>query len=146
MAFLSAGNVYKKMMCALFAGAMLGGSCLAAENAKVKELVGSQYYDLLVKKGVISEYRDDGSMGLKMLPKTEFSSKISGSMIKKEPKNYPYTYEGLYLLNKKQLLANGSSGKTDITIDDVSKVIRSISKMQGMKYYSTTKKERMRSV
>lgn len=141
MAFLSAGNVYKKMMCALFAGAMLGGSCLAAENAKVKELVGSQYYDSLIKNGIISEYRDDGSKGFKLLPKSEYSSKINSSMIEKDSKNYPYTFEGLYLLNKKQLLANGSSGKTNITIDDVSKVVRSISKMQGMKYYSTTKKK-----
>ena len=60
-------------------------------------------------------------------------------MISKDPKNYPYTYEGLYLLSKKELLAKGSSGKSSITIDDVSKVVRSISKMQGMTYFSSTK-------
>ena len=61
-------------------------------------------------------------------------------MIAKEPKNYPYTYEGLYLLSKKDLLAKGKSGKASITIDDVSVVVRSVSKMQGMMYYSSTKK------
>ena len=141
MNFISFGSGHKKLMCSLFAGAFLSGLCLAAENAKVKELVGSQYYDLLVKNGIVSEYRDDGSNELKLLPKSDYSLKINESMIQKAPKNYPYTYEGLYLLNKKQLLANGSSGKNDITIDDVSRVIRSISKMQGMKYYSTTRKK-----
>ena len=134
-------NLIKRMSCVLFAGAVLGGTCLAGENAKAKELVGAKYYDALVKKGTISEYRDDGSKGFNLLPQSVYTNQISGTMIAKDPKNYPYTYEGLYLLSKKDLLAKGKSGKSTITIDDVSVVVRSISKMQGMTYYSTTKKK-----
>lgn len=135
------GNLIKKMSLALFAGAVFAGNAFAAENAKVKSLVNSQYYAALVKNGIVADYRDNGSNKLLLIPESVYSEKIKSNMIAKTPKNYPYTYEGLYLLNKKDLLAKGSSGKNSINIDDVSKVVRSVSKMQGMKYYSTTKKK-----
>lgn len=90
---------------------------------------------------IVSEYRDDGSMELKLLPESKYSEKVKASMIHKEAKNYPFTYEGLYYLNKNELLKTSNSTKTSITIDDVSRICRSVSKMQGMKYYSSTKKK-----
>ncbi len=135
-------NIFLKKIGMLFlAGVVMTGLVSAGENAKAKELVDSKYYAELVKKGTVSTYRDDGSKGFYLLPKSIYSDKINSSMIEKAEKNYPYTYEGLYLLSKKDLLAKGSSGKSDITIDDVAVVVRSISKMQGMTYYSTTKKK-----
>lgn len=131
----------RKIFTVLLAGAVFTGTCFAGENAKAKELVNPKYYSELVKNGTVSEYRDDGTKGFFLLPESVYTSKINDSVIEKDPKNYPYTYEGLYLLNKKDLLAKGSSGKSTITIDDVSVVVRSISKMEGMTYYSTTKKK-----
>lgn len=131
----------RKIICILSAGVLFSGLCFAGENAKVKELVSSKYYDTLVKKGVVSQYRDDGSKGFNLLPQTIYASKINESQIAKEEKNFPFTYEGLYLLNKKELLAKGTKSKSTITIDDVSVVVRSVSKMQGMTYYSSTKKK-----
>ena len=122
-------------------GIMLAGLPLFGENAKIKSLVSSKYYDELIKDGIVARYRDNGSNELILIPESVYTAKIKSGMIVKEAKNYPYTYEGLYLLSKKDLLAKGSSGKSDITIDDVSKVVRSVSKMEGMKYYSTTKKK-----
>ena len=49
-----------------------------------------------------------------------------------------YIAEELYLLDK-QSLGDGDTNKT--TIDFASKVIRSVSKMEGMKYYSHTDKK-----
>ena len=132
-------NLIKKISSVLVAGAVLGGACAAAENAKAKSLVSSKYYDSLVKNGVVSEYRDDGTKGFLLMPESIYTGKINSSIVEKDPKNYPYTYEGLYLLSKKDLLAKGKSGKSTITIDDVSVVVRSISKMQGMTYFSSTK-------
>ncbi len=134
-------NILKKMSMFFLAGAVMTGLASAGENAKVKELVDSKYYSELVNKGTVSTYRDDGSKGFKLLPKSIYNDKINSSMIEKEEKNYPYTFEGLYLLSKKDLLSKGKSGKSTITIDDVSVVVRSISKMQGMTYYSSTKKK-----
>lgn len=134
-------TLVRKISSILTAGILFGGLSFAGENAKVKELVSSKYYDALVKNSVVSQYRDDGSKGFKLLPESIFASKINESQIEKDEKNYPYTYEGLYLLSKKDLLAKGKSGKSTITIDDVSVVVRSVSKMQGMTYYSSTKKK-----
>ena len=131
----------RKMSLILLAGTAFAGTGFASENAKIKSIVDSKYYYDLEKNGIVSKYRDDGSKGFFLLPLSEFDDEICRTMIEKEPKNYPYTYEGLYLLHKKDLLAKGNSGKHTITIADVSTVIRSISKMQGMKYYSTTKKK-----
>jgi len=134
-------NLIKKMSMALFAGAVITGTCFAGENAKVKEIVNPKYYDKLVKNGIVSEYRDNGTNGFFLVPETVYKDKINASIVEKDKKNYPYTYEGIYLISKKDLLEKGKSGKTTITIDDVSRTVRSISKMQGMKYYSTTKKK-----
>jgi len=116
-------------------------SALFAENAKAKEMVKAEQYQKLLKEGSISQYRDDGSMELSLLPSTVYSDKVKASMVAKDAKNYPFTYEGLYLLNKQWLLKNSNSSKTSITIDDVSKITRSVSKMQGMKYYNSAKKK-----
>ena len=134
-------KLIKKLCMVFLAGVAFAGTGFAVDNSKAEELVGTKNYAELVKKGTISQYRDDGSKGYKLLPESIYTKKILNSMIEKDPKNYPYTYEGLYLLSKKDLLAKGKSGKTTITIDDVAVVVRSISKMQGMKYYSTTKKK-----
>ena len=128
-------KLLKKICFSLFAGVVFAGTCFAAENTKLKEKVSSKYYDELIKDGYVSRYRDNGSMDLLLLPESIYSKKIKDNMIQKDPKNYPYTFEGLYLLNKKDLLSKGTSKKSAITLDDVSVVVRSVSKMQGMKYY-----------
>ena len=76
-------NLLKKMGLVILASAAFAGYGFAAENARVKELVGTKYYDTLVKKGVVSEYRDDGSKGFRLLPETTYSSKINESQIQK---------------------------------------------------------------
>ena len=120
---------------------ILLASQVFAENSKVKQIVDAKYYDTLVKKGVVSESRDDGAKGFRLLPESIYNDKINASAITKIEKDYPYTYEALYLLSKDFLLSNGKSGKTDITVDDVAKVARSVSKMEGMQYYSSTRKK-----
>jgi len=116
-------------------------STLFAENSKIKGMVKAEQYQKLLEKSYISDSRDNGSMELTLLPDTVYSDKVKASMIEKGDKNYPFTYEGLYLLNKQWLLENSNSTKSEITIEDVSRITRSVSKMQGMKYYSTTKKK-----
>lgn len=134
-------NLIKKMGMILLSGAIFTGTCFAGENAKVKEIVDSKYYSELLKNGKVEIYRSDVLKDLQLLPLSEYADGISNTMIDKKDKNFPYTYEGIYLLDKEELLKNGKSGKSSITIDDVSHVIRSISKMQGMTYYSTTRKK-----
>ena len=131
----------RKIGCAFAAGILLGGPCLARENAKIKEVVDPKYYDELVRNGVVTKYGENPNGGFVLIPESAFTNKLGETLIKKSPKNFSYTFEGLYLIEKKEILAKSGSSKTDITIPDVARVVRSISKMQGMKYYSTTKKK-----
>lgn len=134
-------TLVRKMSCLFAAGVLLGGACLARENAKVKEIVDSKYYAELVKKGEVTKYGENPSEGFMLIPDSEFSNLVADTLIKKNPKNFPYTFEGLYLIDKKEILQKSGSNKSEITIPDVAHVVRSISKMQGMKYYSNTKKK-----
>jgi len=112
-----------------------------AENAKVKEIVNSKYYNELISKGVVIQTRDDGSSEFLLMPQSYYSSTINKSKVEKTPKNYPFTYESLYCLSKKSLLETSKSKATTIDINDLARVVRSVSKMEGMMYYSTTKKK-----
>lgn len=116
--------------------------CLFAENEKIKNLVTTQEsYSNLMNNGVVSLSKDDGSTDYLLLPETKYSDILMKSKVSKDPKNFPFVYESLYVLNKKEILKNSNSSAQTITISDISKVFRSVSKMQGMTYYSTTKKK-----
>ena len=82
----------------------LGCAALFAENLKVKQIVEPKYYDTLVKEGLYSEYRDDGDTIYKLLPKSVYSKQIQDGAVEKAPKGFAFTYEGLYLLNKKEFV------------------------------------------
>lgn len=114
---------------------------LFAETLSVKKQVNAKYYDELIAKGVVIRTDDSGATDFKLLPETIYADKINGSKVEKEPKNYPFVYESVYCLSKKSLLESSKSSASTITIDDVSRVVRSVSKMEGMLYYSTTKKK-----
>lgn len=125
----------------LIAGLSILLTPLFAENAKVKELVDSKFYDELMSKGVVIQTKDDGSKGFSLMPKSTYSGTINESQVEKVPKNFPFTYESIYCLSKKGLLETSKSSASGIEIDDVARVVRSVSKMEGMTYYSSTKKK-----
>lgn len=131
-----------KKICLIIATAFLCTG-LFAQTADVKQIVNAEYYDELLKDGYVIRMRDDGSKGFKLLPDVPEKSKILNSQVEKKDGNYPFTYEALYLLNKQEILKTSNSSAGEITIDDVSRVCRSISKMEGMKYYSTTRKKEL---
>lgn len=113
-------------------------SCFA-DSSKVKEIVKAQYCDELLKNGVVKMFHDDNNMELLLLPSTIYKTKINNGRIKKDSK--PFLFESLFLIKKDDLLKNSNSSKQNITISDVSKVMRSISTMQGITYYSNSKKK-----
>lgn len=136
-------KLIKKMGLMLLTGAVLTGTAFAGENDKVKGMVSESIYERLIKEGSIADYRYEATEKFALLPNSVYSEGLHRTMIKKEPGNFPYTYEGLHLIKKADLLKQGNSGKTTITLEDISKVVRSLSTMEGMKYYSTTRNKEM---
>ncbi|MCR4742255.1 MAG: hypothetical protein K5866_05240 [Treponema sp.] len=127
----------------LIMSALAGNLWADTVDSKLKSLVNEKYYQELIKNEVVTIYKDDASNVLELIPESAYSEKIKANLIKKADKNYPFTYEALYYKNKSDLLKTSNSSKTDISIDDISRVCRSVSKMQGMTYYSTTRKKEM---
>lgn len=125
----------------LFLALAFCGATMFAQNADAKKIVNPKYYEELIKNGNVIMWRDDGSKELTLLPQVSWASEIKGNFIPKKDGDYPFTYEALYYLSKQDLLKQSNSAAKEITINDVSKICRSISKMQGMKYYSSTRKK-----
>ena len=114
-----------------------------AQTKNAKDIVPAGYYNELMSKGKVELCRDDGSSGFRLLPTSQYSGKVRSSVIPKEKGNYPFTYEALYYISKADILKASNSSKSSITISDVSRVCRSVSKMKGMTYYSNTRKKHM---
>ena len=113
---------------------------LFAQDVDIKAMVPPKYYDKLMSEGKVL-FSSDGSKGFQLLPNTYYTAQIRDSEVTKEDKNFPFVYEGLYYLSKKDILKTSNSSKSTITIDDVARVCRSVSKMEGMEYYSHRRKD-----
>lgn len=121
---------------------ILAMNFLMAQNfVDAKSVVNQKYYDELVKNGVVTIINDEGKNQLELLPDSVYSSKIKSNLVKKDAKNYPFNYESLYYKSKTELLKTSNSASKNIDINDISRICRSVSKMEGMKYYSSTRKK-----
>lgn len=79
----------------------------------------------------------------KLLPDSQFAEDTENFIFKDISKKTGYAAESLYYVNKDELVSKSkNSNKTNIDtgISSVSKVVRSISKMKGMQYYSNSRK------
>ena len=127
----------KKIICGICAFGL--AAAVMAQVFSAKTLVNPKYYDELVKNGSVKIIHEEGKDEMMILPQTDYTSSIKANRIKKGEKNFPFVFEGLFLLKKDFLKAQSNSKDTDINIEDVSRIFRSISKMEGMKYYSFKK-------
>ena len=94
---------------------------------------------VFAQTNVKTRIHDDGTNELKLRPQTQYDGIIDGSRVIKAEKNFPFIYESLYHISKEELTKSGSGASATIDINDVSRVLRSVSNMQGMNYYSSTK-------
>ena len=126
----------KKLLSVFFVAGL--SACLFAE-LNLKTLVNPKYYDELVSKGEVTVIHDDEADTSVLFPNDETKKIFDGSRIKKDPKGYSYFYESLYYKSKAEL----TGGKGTVTLEDVAKVVRSVSKMQGMTYTDKNGKEKV---
>ncbi len=105
-----------------------------AQTGSLEEYVDEKYLAELKKNGKIEIIHEESDENLNLVPNTSFKSRIISSKIAKGAKNIPFVAEFLYLVPKSELKEKGKQKLGNISIDDVSVVFRSISKMQGMEY------------
>ena len=113
--------------------ACLVAASLYGETADLKQIVSTKYYNELIKNGSVKVFHDSNDMEMGLVPSSGYKSKLLKNRVKKSDK--AFLFESLFYLKKSDL------SKSKLDINDVSRVMRSISSMQGITYYSNTKKK-----
>lgn len=118
-----------KKICLITAALFIGGLASANTELKSIEQIVEKNSTRLMKDGKIIATSFEETPVLSLIPQSQNNSVIKSSLIKKEKKNFYFTYEALYFIPK------------TITVQKAGELARSISKMQGINYYSNTKKK-----
>ena len=119
--------------------AVAGLACSLFAELNLKNLVNPKYYDQLISKGEVVVVHDDEADTSVLFPNDATKQIFDQGRIKKDAKGYSYFYESLYYKTKSDL----TGGKGNVTLDDISRVVRSVSKMQGMTYTDKNGKEKV---
>ncbi|MFA6937731.1 MAG: DUF6675 family protein [Treponema sp.] len=103
-----------------------------------EKILDQEKYSNLIEKGKLERtFYNKKNVSLILYPATQLAYKAvkSWPAEKDEP---IYVAEELFMLNKKDL---GTGDVSKVTINEASKIIRSVSKMEGMEYYSHSDKK-----
>lgn len=128
-----------KVICAILSFSFI--FCSFGFSKTVKEVVNKEYYEELLKNGEVSILHSGVDEDFVLVPDCEFKAECLKNKITKDKGNFPVSLEYLFLLHKKDLISNPE--KTDITLDDLTVIMRSASKMTDVIYYSNTRKKYM---
>lgn len=128
----------KKLISLVIAAGLTAG--LFAE-LNLKSLVNAKYYDELVSKGEVVVVHNDEPDTSVLFPNDATKQIFDNGRIKKDAKGYSYFYESLYYKTKSELTGGKNGG--NVTLDDIARVVRSVSKMQGMTYVDKNGKEKV---
>ena len=100
------------------------------------DMIAPELLSEIMAKGMVHQE----TMDFSFYPKTALAEKATTTWEQEEEPNY--SAENLYYLKKDTLIANSANKESaDTSLDTVAKVIRSISKMKGMQYYSNGDKK-----
>jgi hypothetical protein len=104
-------------------------------------LLGETLSGELSGKGEIKHTLSEGETALALVPDTPLSKKAASFSEAGSGEDPTFVSESLHLV-KKAALGNEKAGSaSDTSLGAVSRIIRSVSKMKGMRYYSYSRKE-----
>lgn len=109
-----------------------------AQDLERQKIVLTQIEEMILQNGEISHIFSENDFEPKFIPQTEFTDAIKNFVFGKiAPEKMGFAEEKLYRLPKSEI-----ENKTAAALDTqtVSKIMRSISKMQGMQYFSRSRK------
>lgn len=126
--------INQKLKTSIFVLLVLGIQNFYAESPLLKEAK---------EKGRIFRKLEGKELNLQLMPDSSYSKEFKEHAFADYSENVAFAAEVLYYVEKKELVENSSNqdkAKVDTSIKTVSKIMRSISKMKGMKYYSNSRK------
>lgn len=113
----------------------------AAEPYKLEDLVNEQYLPQLKTEKKIRLVHNEKDIQFDLLPKSVYAKLAAANRVKKES---GYITECLYLIDRNDSnQKNTDNVPVDTSINAIACILRSISKMEGMKYYSNFYKKTM---
>ncbi len=111
---------------------------LSAENLERQKILSPQIEKSLLQSNEISHIFSENDFEAKLIPQTQFADSIKNFVFGKiAPEKMGFAEEKLYRLPKSEI-ENKNAAALDTST--VSKIMRSISKMQGMQYFSRSRK------
>lgn len=120
---------------------------LYAQNisyANLNDIIPQKYLEQLKSEGSVQYIYDQDTSTLRLLPNSTYSSTILNNRTESTKKQQRYVTESLYLVSKSTLIENSKNpGKAAVSMETIAKVMRSISSMEGMTYYSFSEKKRL---
>lgn len=129
--------VYMRDICIACTFLLLLCPCTAEKKAAsytLEDIVAPQYYEQLVTQRRIVCVHEALQNELELVPKSLYAERAHKNRVAHTD---GYIIECLYLVDKSELVKNSTTGETvDTSIDAVSQIVRSISKMEGMTYVS----------
>ena len=108
---------------------------LSAESLELQKILPPQIEQMLLQSNEISHIFSENDFEPKFIPNTEFSDTIKNFVFGNiEPEKMGFAEEKLYRLKKSEIANKNADTRA------ASKIMRSISKMQGMQYFSRSRK------
>lgn len=111
---------------------------VSAQSYNLNEILNDSLVKEITEKKEIKHTLEKDDRNLILTPETEFCKKTTVFQGGSEDETPSFISEALYLVKKSDLSANSAKESSDTSIDEVSRIVRSISKMKGMEYYSNT--------
>jgi hypothetical protein len=113
----------------------LSAEACSADSYTLEAVVNEPYLSQLKANGKIRFVHGENDNEMKLLPKSVYTGQIRANKVEKKS---GYITECLYLVDKDTVIKNSTQSllPVDTSIKAVSRILRSISKMEGMKYYS----------
>lgn len=111
---------------------------LSAENLERQKILSPQLEKSLLQNNEISHVFSESDFEAKLIPQTQFADSMKNFVFGKiAPEKMGFAEEKLYRLPKSEI-ENKNAAALDTST--ASKIMRSISKMQGMQYFSRSRK------
>jgi hypothetical protein len=104
------------------------------KSYKLEDIVKEPYLSQLKAERKIRFVHDEKDLQLDLMPESVYSDRLTANKVEKKS---GYITECLYLVNKDDISKKNKDGTaSDISMNSIARILRSISKMEGMKYYS----------
>ena len=125
----------KKKFCKLFIfGLVFALAASFASAYSLEELVSEKTAAQLLEKGLVQKKRmNEKSSELVLVPSSPLAQKFKNQWPASKKEKPVYIGENVYFIKKSEL---NPENPESVTIEKASQIIRSISLMQGLKYYS----------